>query len=516
MVPEHLTALSPLSFLTRSAFTYGDRAAVVDRRIDLTYGGLYERAQRLAGALHERGIQPGERVAILSPNTHVLLEGHFGVPASEGVLVAMNTRLAPREFAYILEHSESRILIYDQSLREAAQTAAELADVDLELIEAGSDESEYERALTSAQPYWKTPVAETDLLSVNYTSGTTGQPKGVMYHHRGAYLQALAMAFHARLGLDSTYLWTLPMFHTNGWCFPWAVTAAGARHRTLDRIDPGEIWQAIREERVTHLCAAPTVLGMLVEHKAAADGAPLTIHAMTGGSPPTPTLIEKLSSLNINVVHLYGLTETFGPAAICDWRPEWNDLPNDDQAKLKARQGVGNIISDQLRVVDHQGVDVPADGQTIGEIAIKGNNVMLGYFKDPRATAEAIPDGWFRSGDLAVMHEDGYVEIKDRKKDIIIVGGENVSSVEVERALATHPSVFEAAVIAQSDPKWGEKPVAVVELKDGAIATEEDLVDHVRSLLAHFKAPQRVYFQALPRTSTGKILKHELRDQLGQ
>ena len=509
--PQHLVPLSPISFLERSALVYGDRPGVVDGDIVLTYAELYERSRRLAGALREVGVDRERRVAFLSPNTHVLLEGHFGVPAAGGVLVTLNTRLVPAELARILEHSGADILIHDQSLSENARAAAELSGTGVRIIESGRPGSEYEQLLSDAQPLWENPTDETGMLSINYTSGTTGTPKGVIYHHRGAFLQALAMAFHASLGLDSVYLWTLPMFHTNGWCFPWAVTAAGARHRCLRRIDPTEIWKAIRTEGVTHLCAAPTVLLMLAEHPDANGGAPHRINAMTGGAPPSPVLLERLSTLNIDVIHLYGLTETFGPAVICDWRPEWNVLSAKEQAILKARQGVGNVISQTVRVVDADGQDVPADAETIGEVAITGNNLMAGYFRDPEATARAIPDGWLRTGDLAVMHPNGYAEIRDRKKDMIISGGEDLSSVEIERALATHPAVLEAAVIGRPDPKWGEIPVAVVELREGTATSEAELIAHVRSLIAHYKAPREIWFRELPRTSTGKIQKHVLR-----
>ncbi len=508
---SHLTPLTPLSFLARSGSVYRERTGVVDGDVQLTYGELYDRSKELAGALREAGVNGGERVAFLSPNTHVLLESHFGVPAAGAVLVAMNTRLAPSEHAYILEHSDAKMLVYDHSLADEAREAAQIAGTGVRLVESGREGAEYEALLTSAHPVWAEPDDETAMLSINYTSGTTGTPKGVVYHHRGAFLQALAMAFHAQLNLDSTYLWTLPMFHTNGWCFPWAVTVAGARHRCLRKIDPSEIWKAIRTEGVTHLCAAPTVLLMLAEHPDAQGGAPRRLNVMTGGAPPTPALLERLSALNIDVIHLYGLTETFGPAAICDWKPEWNDLPGAEQARLKARQGVGNVISQTVRVVDVHGADVPADGCTIGEIAITGNNVMTGYFRDPEATARAVPDGWFRTGDLAVMHEDGYVEIRDRKKDIIISGGENISSVDVERVLASHPAVYEAAVIGRSDEKWGEVPIAIVELRPGQAVSAEELIEYVRSRIAHYKSPREIHFQTLPRTSTGKIQKHVLR-----
>jgi fatty-acyl-CoA synthase len=513
---DHLTPLTPNSYLERSALVFGDRPAVTDGDLEFTYAELFDRCRRLAGALRADGIQPGERVAFLSPNTHALLEGHFGVPASRAALVAMNTRLVPEEFAYILGHSGAKALVFDRSLEDEARRAALLAGTGVRLIPSGFAGSEYELMVESGDPLWLSPEDETDMLSINYTSGTTGRPKGVVYHHRGAFLQAVAMAYHARLSSDSVYLWTLPMFHTNGWSFPWAVTAAGARHLCLHRIDPAEVWRAIRNEGVTHLCAAPTVLLMLADHNDAGDGAPRPISVMTGGAPPTPALLERMASLNIDMIHLYGLTETYGPAAICEWRSAWNDLPRGEQAARKARQGVANIIGAPVRVVDDEGVDVPNDGATIGEIALTGNNVMAGYYNDPEATARAIPDGWFRTGDLAVMHDDGYIEIKDRKKDIIISGGENISSVEVERVLATHPAVYEAAVIGRPDEKWGEVPVAMVELRPGHDVTAEDLIEHVRTHLAHFKAPKGVVFGELPRTSTGKIQKHHLRALLEQ
>lgn len=511
---DHLAPLTPLAFLARSARVYGDRIAVRDGALELTYAELADRARRLAGALAETGVEPGDRVAVLSPNSHVLLESHYGVPASGAALVALNTRLAPAEIGYILEHSGAKVLIHDASLTNQAEAALGSAEGRIRCIDAGTLDSTYERILSAAAPVWAEPSSETAMLSINYTSGTTGTPKGVVYHHRGAYLQSLAMAFHSRLGLDSVYLWTLPMFHTNGWCFPWAVTAAGSVHRCLRRVDPEEIWRVIREEGVSHLCAAPTVLLMLAGHPSAGEGSPQKISVMTGGAPPTPALLEQLAGLNIEVVHLYGLTETFGPAAICDWRPEWNELPAAEQARTKARQGVENVISQPLRVVDAAGTDVPLDGSTIGEIAITGNNLMTGYYLDEEATRRAIPDGWFRTGDLAVMHPDGYVEIVDRAKDVIISGGENISSLEVERVLARHPAVYEAAVVGVPHAKWGEVVTAVVEIRPGAEVSESELIEYVKSQLARYKAPKRVVFEQLPRTSTGKTQKHRLRSDL--
>jgi fatty-acyl-CoA synthase len=383
---------------------------------------------------------------------------------------------------------------------------AGLADRPL-LVETGS---EYESLLGGAQPRSSGPEDERALLSINYTSGTTGRPKGVMYHHRGAYLQALAMVAHTVLTPSAVHLWTLPMFHCNGWCFPWAVTAAGATHVCLPKVDPAEVWRLIRTEGVTHLNGAPTVLSMIAYAPEAGRVAP-TVRVGTGGSPPSPAILRRMGELGFEVTHLYGLTETFGPAMLCDWRPEWNGLTEPEQARLKARQGVGNLISSPPRVLLPDGSDAPPDGTTAGEVALRGNNVMLGYFKDPEATAAAAPDGWFRTGDVGVRHPDGYVELRDRSKDVIISGGENISSVEVEQAVAEHPAVREVAVIAVPDDRWGEVPVAYVTLHDGAAATQQEIIEHVQGLLARFKAPQRVIFTELPKTSTGKVQKHVLR-----
>ena len=361
---------------------------------------------------------------------------------------------------------------------------------------------------------------ERGLLSINYTSGTTGQPKGVMYHHRGAYLQSLAMAFHNTLTPQSVYLWTLPMFHCSGWCFTWGVTAAAGRHLCLRKIDPPLIWRLLRTEGVTHFAAAPAVLSMLVNDPGAEEG-PLEqrVKLMTGGAPPSPALLGRLAELNIDVTHLYGLTETYGPAMICEWHEAWDACSADEPAALKARQGVPNVIGEPARVLVEAGAtagwtDVPADGAALGEIALRGNNVMLGYYRDAEATDEVDADGWFRTGDIGVMHPDGYLELTDRQKDVIISGGENIASVEVERALETHPGVVEAAVVAMPDEKWGEVPVAFVTLRQGAEPSQEDLVAHVRSQLAGFKAPRRVIVSDLPKTSTGKLQKGELRQRL--
>ncbi|MFF5986023.1 acyl--CoA ligase family protein [Prauserella flavalba] len=499
--------LTPVSFLDRAASAHGDRVAVIDGASRWTYAELHDRCRRLAGGLAP--LANGRPVAVLAPNTHVLLEANFGVPWAGVPLVAINTRLAPAEVAYILEHSEASVLVHDPAFDELVAGALGRLTAPPTVVRAGE---QYERLLASATPRAVVPDDERALLSINYTSGTTGRPKGVMYHHRGAYLQALAMVGHTGLSPSAVHLWTLPMFHCNGWCFPWAVTAAAATHVCLEKVDPGLVWRLLRDEGVTHLNGAPTVLSMLAY---APDAAPLerTVHVATGGAPPSPAILRRMGELGFEVTHLYGLTETFGPAMICDWRPEWNGLAVEEQARLKARQGVGNMIACRVRVVDADGADVPADGTSVGEIALRGNNVMLGYFKDAEATERAAPDGWFRTGDLGVLHPDGYVELRDRSKDVIISGGENIASVEVEQAIADHPAVLEAAVIAVPDEHWGEVPAAYVTLHEGASATEAEIIEHVRARLARFKAPKSVTFTELPKTSTGKIQKYVLREQ---
>jgi len=505
-------ALTPTSFLLRSGRVYADRDAVIDGERRFSYAEFLDRCQRLGGALRNMGIAEGGRVAVLAPNTHVLLEAHYGIPFAGAVLVALNTRLTATDLSFIVAHSGAQVLIYDYEFEGVARDVATQAGAELRLVRAGRPDDQYEHLLAGSGPYHRAVSDERGLLSINYTSGTTGKQKGVMYHHRGAYLQALAMAMETRLDCDSTFLWTLPMFHCNGWCFPWGVTAAGAAHLCLRKLDPGLVWKHLRESNVTHFNGAPTVLVMLAWHPAASR-LERPVRVATGGAPPTPAILQRMTELGMDVTHLYGLTETFGPAAICEWRGEWSRLAIEEQALIKARQGVGNVISQQLRVVDPHGKDVPADARTLGEIALRGNNVMLGYYRDEIATRKAIPDGWFRTGDLGVMHPDGYVEIKDRAKDIIVSGGENIASIEVERALCAHPAVMDAAVVAGPDPKWGEVPVAFVTLKSGAVATEAELVAYARERLAHFKTPKRVAFGELPRNATGKIQKFVLRER---
>jgi fatty-acyl-CoA synthase len=502
----HLSHLTPLAFLERSAAAFRGRVAVVDGDRRLTWEQLRERVRRLAVSLQQAGIEKGDRVAFLALNTTELLEAHFGVPAAGAVLVAVNTRLTAEEIGYILEHSGSRFVVVDPSLAHLVEGAR----VDRVLVTGAA--GEYERFLADAAPGEPENrlESEDDEISINYTSGTTGRPKGVVYTHRGAYLNALAEATHARLTPRSVYLWTLPMVHCNGWCFTWAVTAVGATHVCLAKVDPPVVWRLIEEERVTHLNGAPTVLVMLTADPSARRlSHPVLV--TTAGAPPPPAVIERTEALGFEVNHVYGLTETYGPITICEWDPAWDVLPVAERARLKARQGVQMVTADAVRVVDSELRDVPADGETMGEVVMRGNNVMKGYFHDDEATAEAFRGGWFHSGDLGVMYPDGYVELRDRAKDIIISGGENISTIEVEQALVRHPDVLEAAVVAVPHEKWGERPKAFVTLRDGGTVTETELIAFARETLPGFKAPDEIEFGELPKTSTGKIKKYELR-----
>jgi fatty-acyl-CoA synthase len=498
--------LTPAAFLHRSARVFPDRIAVIDDSRQWTYREFARRCDALRGALARLGVHEQDRVAALCANSHVMLELHHAVPAHGAVLVPINTRLADAEITYILEHSGAALLVATPEFAPVARAVAARTGVRLII-------DEYETLLTGDAAPPSPDIDERQLLAINYTSGTTGRPKGVMYHHRGAYLQALAMCHHAGLGPDARYLWTLPMFHCDGWCFTWAVTAAGGTHVCLRSIDVGEIWRLLDTERITHLSAAPTVLTMI------AEGAPVaalpdgrSVHVDTGGAPPSPSLLARLDRLGLRVTHLYGLTETFGPIAVNEWQAQWNERPAEDQARLRARQGVGNIVALPMRVIGPDGRDVPADGETMGELAAKGNDVMLGYYRDQEATdAVTTDDGWLLTGDLGVMHPDGYVEIRDRRKDIIISGGENIASVEVEQALDSHPAVLESAVVGAPDPRWGEILVAYVSARPGVALDPADLATHVRDRLAGFKVPREFVFTDLPRTSTGKIQKNVLR-----
>jgi fatty-acyl-CoA synthase len=517
-----ISELTPLRFLERSAEVHPRKVAIVhdDRRI--TYRAFADEATRLARALIAQGLEPGDRVAYLCRNVPELLIAHFAVPLARGVLVAINTRLAPEEIRYILDHSGARIVVVESVLHQSLPPTGSLPE-SVETIITVPDPAEpgevlgtlYHALLAtgSDEPLPWTVDDEHTPITINYTSGTTGRPKGVVYTHRGAYLNALGELLHSEHSQDSVYLWTLPMFHCNGWCTPWALTAIAGRHICLRAVRAKEIWELLERESVTHLNGAPTVLTMLANSpRAHRLEPPLTI--TTAGAPPSPTTIGELEGLGARIIHVYGLTEVYGPYSVCEYQEGWDGLEAPVRARLLARQGVGMIQAERLRVVDKQMRDVPADGTSIGEIVMRGNNVMAGYFRDPDATAEAFRGGWFHSGDLGVMHSDGYVELRDRAKDIVISGGENISTIEVEQALVTHEHVLEVAVVGVPDDRWGERPKAFVVLKPGCDCTEAELIDHVRSQIARYKAPASVDFvDQLPKTSTGKIQKNVLREQ---
>jgi fatty-acyl-CoA synthase len=526
MADVSFDSLTPLAFLERSVRVFPSKAAVVygDRR--WTYAQFGERVGRFAGALRRAGIAAGDRVALLAPNLPEVLEAHFAVLRVGAVLVVINTRLNASEVGYILDHSRAKVVIADVDLAPQVANApgglaanpllVNLEDPVARLSGSPLDGPSFEQFVAGADVL---PIAgsiddERSLTSINYTSGTTGRPKGVMYTHRGAALNALAEVIVHKLERDSTFLWTLPLFHCNGWCFPWAVTAVGGTHVLLRAIDPARMIELIRRERVTHFNGAPTVLLMLAEAPEA-QGIRFDppIRVATGGSPPSPTLLGRLEALGVRVIHLYGLTETYGPHVFCELQPEWERLDLAPRAKLMSRQGVPYHTVTHLRVADEEMRDVPADGKTMGEVLMRGNNVMKGYFEDPEATAQAFAGGWFHSGDLGVMHPDGYIELRDRKKDIIISGGENISTIEVEHTLVQHPAVLECAVVASPHPKWGEVPKAFVALRSGAQVGEQELIDFCRERLAHFKCPKLVEFAELPKTSTGKIQKFVLRSR---
>jgi fatty-acyl-CoA synthase len=491
-----------------------DKTAVIhgDRRY--TYRQFEERVNRLASQLRTAGLQKHDRVAVLCPNIPPLLEAHFGVPAAGGILVALNTRLSSGEIGYILQHSGARFLFVEaelQPLIEPLDTSG-LQVIGIDDTDAPDDPYERFLAQGSPEPVESWLEDEEEPISINYTSGTTGRPKGVLYTHRGAYLNALGEVIETRLGFDSVYLWTLPMFHCNGWCFTWGVVAVAGTQVCLRRVDPERIWGLLDQEGVTHFNGAPTVQMMLVNHPTAHRlERPVTV--TVAAAPPSPTLLNQMKKLNFQPLHVYGLTETYGPHTICEWQTGWNALPDEEQARLRARQGQAYLIADLVRVVDDHMNDVPQDAQTMGEVVMRGNNVMKGYYEQPEATAEAFRGGWFHSGDLAVWHPDGYIELRDRKKDIIISGGENISTIEVEQTIVKHPAVLECAVIAIPDQKWGERPKAFVTLKEGQQATEAEIIEFCRQHLARFKCPAAVEFGPLPKTSTGKVQKYVLRQK---
>jgi fatty-acyl-CoA synthase len=501
--------LTPLDFLARSAGVYADTIAVVEGDRRFTYAQFRERAHRLASALRRHGVAPGDRVAVLAPNSVTALEPHYGVPLAGAVLVMLNIRLKAQELAWMLKHCEAKVLIADPQLLPVLDPVRD------ELRSLSLITDDYEGLLAQGEfPFADARAPrEDDLLCINYTSGTTGFPKGVMFTHRGAWINAIGEALEHGLTNRSVYLWTVPLFHCNGWCFAWAVTAVGARHILLPHVDFEQMVALIRREGVTHMCGAPVVVSGLTQH-CSRNGIRFEngLRIVTAGAPPSPAVLRAAEEMGASVTHAYGLTETYGPHTVCAWKPEWDALPLAERAQIKARQGVPYIIAGtDLRVVDSSMNDVPADGKTMGEILMRGNNVMTGYYNNPEGTEEAFRGGWFHSGDIAVVHPDGYAEICDRKKDIVISGGENISSIEVEKVIYEHPAVLECAVIGVPDDKWGEVPQAHVALKPDRSATAQELIDFCRSRLAHFKCPKHIVFGPIPKTATGKVRKAELR-----
>ena len=524
--PGNYAPLTPLSFLAWAAHVYPGKPAVLHGDRAFTYAELHARCRRLASALAGRGIGRGDAVAVMAPNVPAMLEAHYGVPMAGAVLNALNYRLDARTIAFILEHGEAKLLITDREFSPVVEQALALLgraipviDIDDPLHDGGRllGEKDYEAFLAEGDPEssWGPPEDEWQAICLLYTSGTTGDPKGVVYHHRGAYLNALGNALTFGLSPRTVYLWTLPMFHCSGWTYTWAVTAVGGTHVCLRRVDPALIFPAIARHGVTHMCGAPIVMTMLIHAPAEVKQRfAHTVEIATGGAAPPSTVIAAMEAMGFRVTHLYGLTETYGPATFCASQEAWQDLPLDERASRMARQGVGYPTAAGLMVADPGTLaPVPRDGATLGEVMLRGNTVMKGYLKNPRATEAALAGGWLHTGDLAVWHPDGYIEIKDRSKDVIISGGENISSLEVEEALYKHPAVMEAAVVARPDPTWGETPCAFVTLKPGASATAEAIIAFLRDAIAHYKVPRHVVFGPLPKTSTGKIQKFVLRER---
>ncbi|MCE8511826.1 acyl-CoA synthetase [Ruegeria pomeroyi] len=522
----NFTPLSPLSMIERTAAIYPDYPSVVYGTRRYTWAETYVRCRRLAGALTARGIGKSDTVSIIAANIPEMYEAHFGVPMVGAVLNAINTRLDAPIIAFILTHAEARVLIVDPEFSAVVRDAlAQIERPDLLVIDIEDASFEggerlgaltYEELLAEGDPEfaWSLPDDEWDAIALNYTSGTTGNPKGVVYHHRGAALNANTNILDWGMPKHSVYLWTLPMFHCNGWCFPWTMAANAGVSVCLRAVRDEPIYRAFREEKVTHFCGAPIVLNMLANAPAHLRDFDHQIKVMTAGAPPPAAVIEKMEAMGVEVTHVYGLTETYGPSVVCAWKEEWDARPASERAALKVRQGVKNAALSGLMVADPDTLEpVPADGETMGEIFMQGNVVMKGYLKNPDATDKSFRGGWFASGDLGVMHPDGYIALKDRSKDIIISGGENISSVEVEGVLYKHPAVMEAAVVAKPDEKWGETPCAFVELKPGAEADAAEIIDYCRANMAHFKAPRTVVFGELPKTSTGKVQKFVLRDR---
>ncbi|MVA96367.1 AMP-binding protein [Nitratireductor sp. CAU 1489] len=523
--------LTPLSYLERAAMTFPDQTAIIHGAVRTSYRDFFARSRRLAAALATHGIGKGDTVSVMLSNTPAMLEAHFGVPMVKAVLHSLNTRLDAAIVAFQLDHAETKVLIVDREFSSVVKDALARTEVkplviDYDDPEHGADAPhpkgecigalDYEAFVASGDPEfaWSMPDDEWDAISLNYTSGTTGNPKGVVYHHRGAALMAYANTIHAGMGQHPVYLWTLPMFHCNGWCFPWTLAVQAGTHVCLRWVRAGAMYDAIADHGVTHLCGAPVVMSSLLNAPDAEKRAfSQTVTFNTAAAPPPEAVLSGMADAGFVVNHLYGLTETYGPAVVNEWKREWDALDKGGRTSKKARQGVRYAALENLTVMDPQTMDkTPADGETIGEVMFRGNIVMKGYLKNRQATDEALAGGWFHSGDLGVMHPDGYIQLKDRSKDIIISGGENISSIEVEDALYKHAAVASCGVVARADDKWGETPVAYVELKPGKTASEAEILAHCRTLLARFKCPKMVVFAEIPKTSTGKIQKFRLRE----